>query len=187
MWSKIPLQQLHFELFFSPVNFRYWLWIEHYRLWTTNDIRAWTAQLARVLSLDKAAAICEQRLGTGSHSRCHYTTQRTSWGAIIPHSVPVEVPHKPRWRCHLLIAHTHPQSRWLVELMVEPKKVHYGTKVKISKGRHQWKKNVFFRTLPESPKPPSPDPNSGNLVLFFGGQNSRFKSKFRTNYTIYTI
>ena len=36
------------------------------------------------------------------------------------------------------------------------------------KGRGQWKKNVFFRVLPESPKPPPPpDPNSGNLVLFF--------------------
>ena len=34
------------------------------------------------------------------------------------------------------------------------------------KGRHQWKKNVFFRVLPESPNPPPLDPNSGNLVLF---------------------
>ena len=38
-------------------------------------------------------------------------------------------------------------------------------------------KKVFFRALPESPKPlPPPDPNSGNLVLFFGRQNSRFES-----------
>ena len=35
------------------------------------------------------------------------------------------------------------------------------------KGRHQQKKNVFFRALPESPKPHTPDPNSGNMVLFF--------------------
>ena len=35
------------------------------------------------------------------------------------------------------------------------------------------KKNVFFRALPESPKPP-PNPNSGNLVLFFGRQKRRF-------------
>ena len=35
------------------------------------------------------------------------------------------------------------------------------------------KKNVFFRALPESPNPP-PDPNSGNLVLFFGRQKRRF-------------
>ena len=35
------------------------------------------------------------------------------------------------------------------------------------KGRHQQKKNVFFRAFPESPKPPPPDPSSGNLVLFF--------------------
>ena len=40
-----------------------------------------------------------------------------------------------------------------------------------SKGRHRNKKNVFFRALPESPKPP---PNSGNLVLFFGRQKRRF-------------
>ena len=37
------------------------------------------------------------------------------------------------------------------------------------------KKNVSFRALSESPTPP-PDPNSGNLVLFFGRQNSRFES-----------
>ena len=36
------------------------------------------------------------------------------------------------------------------------------------------KKNVFFRALPESPNPPPPDPNSGNLVLFFGRQKRRF-------------
>ena len=41
------------------------------------------------------------------------------------------------------------------------------------KGRPQWKKNVFFRALPQSPNPPPPDPNSGNLVLFF------WKSKFK--------
>ena len=28
------------------------------------------------------------------------------------------------------------------------------------------KKNIFFRALPKSPKPPPHDPNSGNLVLF---------------------
>ena len=42
-------------------------------------------------------------------------------------------------------------------------------------GRHQQKKNVFFWALPESPKPP--DPNSGNLVLFFGRQKRRFARK----------
>ena len=42
------------------------------------------------------------------------------------------------------------------------------------------KKNVFFRALPESPNPIPPDPNSGNLVLFFGRQNSRFESHLRT-------
>ena len=48
------------------------------------------------------------------------------------------------------------------------------------KGRHQWKKNVFFRALPESPKTPPPDPNSGNLVLFFGRQKRRFNAYYRT-------
>ena len=44
------------------------------------------------------------------------------------------------------------------------------------KGRHQWKKkNVFFWELPGTLIPP-PDPNSGNLVLFFGRQKSRFES-----------
>ena len=37
-------------------------------------------------------------------------------------------------------------------------------------------KKLFFRALPESPNPIPPDPNSGNLVLFFGRPNSRFKS-----------
>ena len=40
-------------------------------------------------------------------------------------------------------------------------------------GKTSIKKNVFFRALPESPKPPPHDPNSGNLVLFF------WKSKFK--------
>ena len=34
-------------------------------------------------------------------------------------------------------------------------------------GRDQLKKNVFLWALPELPNPPPPDPNSGNLVLFF--------------------
>ena len=37
----------------------------------------------------------------------------------------------------------------------------------LHKGRDPMKKNVFFRALPELPKPPPHDPNSGNLVLFF--------------------
>ena len=51
-----------------------------------------------------------------------------------------------------------------------------------TKGRHQQEKNVFFRALPEPPKTPPPDPNSGNLVLFFVRQKRRFarmtKKKF---------
>ena len=35
------------------------------------------------------------------------------------------------------------------------------------------KKTFLFWALPESPNPP-PDPNSGNLVLFFGRQKRRF-------------
>ena len=42
-----------------------------------------------------------------------------------------------------------------------------------NQGRDQLKKNVFFRALPELPRPPPPtDPNLGNLVLFF--QTSKF-------------
>ena len=33
-----------------------------------------------------------------------------------------------------------------------------------------------FKHCPNPPTPPPPDLNSGNLVLFFGRQNSRFKS-----------
>ena len=44
-----------------------------------------------------------------------------------------------------------------------------------NKGRDQLKKkNVFFRALPELPNHPPPDPNLGNLVLFFGRQKWRF-------------
>ena len=46
--------------------------------------------------------------------------------------------------------------------------------VSCSEGRHQLKKNVFFRALPESPKPPPHDPNSGNLVLFFRTSKTTF-------------
>ena len=42
----------------------------------------------------------------------------------------------------------------------------------LHKGRDPMKKNVFFRALPELPKPPHA-PNSGNLVLFY--QKSKFK------------
>ena len=51
-------------------------------------------------------------------------------------------------------------------------------------GKASIKKNVFFRAMPESPNPP-PDPNSGNLVLFFGRQNSRFESHLREGREIY--
>ena len=58
----------------------------------------------------------------------------------------------------------------------------------LTKGRLQLKKNVFFRALPESPKPPPPSPQFGQLgPLFFGSRNSRFESQFRTKNTIYTI
>ena len=49
-----------------------------------------------------------------------------------------------------------------------------GIKVKLSKdmfelGNTSWKKNVFFRALPELPLPPPPL-LSGNLYIFFGRQ-----------------
>ena len=44
------------------------------------------------------------------------------------------------------------------------------------KGRPQLKKIVFFRALPKSPNPPSPQPQYGQLGPFFGRQNSRFES-----------
>ena len=40
-------------------------------------------------------------------------------------------------------------------------------------GKGSIEKNVFFRALPELPKPP-PDPNLGNLVLFF--RTSKFNA-----------
>ena len=44
-----------------------------------------------------------------------------------------------------------------------------------NKGRHQKKRNVFFRALPESPKPPNlPWPQFGQLGPFFGRQKRRF-------------
>ena len=48
------------------------------------------------------------------------------------------------------------------------------------------KKTFSFGHCPNHLNPP-PDPNAGNLVLFFGSQNSRFESQFRTKNTIYTI
>ena len=56
------------------------------------------------------------------------------------------------------------------------------------KGRHQLKKNVFFRALPELPKPPPPmTPIRATWSSFFGSRNSRFESQFKTKNTIYTI
>ena len=44
----------------------------------------------------------------------------------------------------------------------------------IPKGRHQYKKNVFFQPLPESPKPPSLTPIRATWSFFFGRQRRRF-------------
>ena len=55
------------------------------------------------------------------------------------------------------------------------------------KGRPQLKKNVFFRALPELPKPPPLTPIRATWSSFFGRQNSRFESEFRTKNTIHTI
>ena len=43
-----------------------------------------------------------------------------------------------------------------------------------------WKKNVFFRALPILPNPPPLTPISATWSSFFGRQNSRFESQFRT-------
>ena len=48
-------------------------------------------------------------------------------------------------------------------------------------------KTFSFGHCPNYLNPPPHDPNSGNLVLFFGSRNSRFESQFRTKNTIYTI
>ena len=59
-----------------------------------------------------------------------------------------------------------------------------------SKGRDPLKKNVFFRALPELPKPPPPDPNSGNLVLFFPDvkiQDLKVSLELRILYVLYNI
>ena len=50
-----------------------------------------------------------------------------------------------------------------------------------------WKKNVFFRALPELPNPPPMTPIRATWPSFFGSRNSRFESQFRTKNTIYTI
>ena len=59
----------------------------------------------------------------------------------------------------------------------------------VSKGSGQLKKNVSFRALPELPKkkPPPMTPIRATWSFFFGSQNSRFESQFRTKTTIYTI
>ena len=48
-------------------------------------------------------------------------------------------------------------------------------------------KNVFFRALPELPKPPPMTPIRATWSSFFGSRNSRFESQCRTKNTIYTI
>ena len=42
-------------------------------------------------------------------------------------------------------------------------------------GKTSIEKNVLFQALPESPNPPPPDPNLGNLALFF--RKSKFNLK----------
>ena len=56
-------------------------------------------------------------------------------------------------------------------------------------GKTSMKKNVFFRALPESPNPP-PDPNSGNLVLFFSDvkiQDLKVSLELKILYILYDI
>ena len=48
-------------------------------------------------------------------------------------------------------------------------------------------KNVFFRALPELPKPPPMTPIRATWSSFFRSRNSRFESQFRTYNTIYTL
>ena len=62
-------------------------------------------------------------------------------------------------------------SGWIQKILESSTNNFLGIK---TKGRHRNKKNVFFRALPESPKHPPHDPNSGNLVLFFLRQKRRF-------------
>ena len=50
----------------------------------------------------------------------------------------------------------------------------------VTKGRHQLKKNVFFRALPESPKPPPMTPIRATWSFFFGRQKRRFSAYYRT-------
>ena len=55
-------------------------------------------------------------------------------------------------------------------------------------GKASMEKNVFFRALPELPKPlPPMTPIRATWSSFFGSRNSRFESQFRTKNTIYTI
>ena len=50
------------------------------------------------------------------------------------------------------------------------------------KGRPQLKKNVFFRALPESLKPPPLTPIRATWSSFFGRQNSRVESQPKTTF-----
>ena len=62
--------------------------------------------------------------------------------------------------------------------------------VVLHKGRGQLKKNVFFRALPELPKPPPHDPNLGNLVLFFSEvkiQDLKVSLELKILYILYDI
>ena len=61
------------------------------------------------------------------------------------------------------------RSVYLNEMLI----INHMNEFEIQLGKGSTKKNVFFRALPEFPKPPPHDPNSGNLVLFF--QKSKFK------------
>ena len=53
-------------------------------------------------------------------------------------------------------------------------------------------KNILFQALPESPKAPPPDPNSGNLVLFFldakiVGRGGRYINNLKTQLKVQYI
>ena len=60
----------------------------------------------------------------------------------------------------------------------------------LCKGRPQLKKNVFFRALPELPKPPPPSPQFGQLGPLFSDvkiQDLKVSLELKILYILYDI